>query len=133
MSWAALAPLASCTFSVNARPTQSLDVLNQSLKVLGSTSSGSRPAEQATVALTSHGFTPAGISFTPSALAIDADVGTRTANLSAHLQRAGKRIEWADLVIAATALVHGLIVVTRNVRHFDRIDGLQVENWFPTE
>ena len=40
-------------------------------------------------------------------------------------------IDWADLFIAATALAHDLIVVTRNVRHFDRIDGLLTENWFP--
>jgi predicted nucleic acid-binding protein len=66
-------------------------------------------------------------------LAIDADVSIRTADLSALLQRAGKRVEWADLVIAATALVHGHVVVTRNVKHFDRVDGLQVENWFPAE
>jgi predicted nucleic acid-binding protein len=27
--------------------------------------------------------------------------------------------------------VHSKIVVTRNVRHFDRIEGLLVESWFP--
>ena len=66
-------------------------------------------------------------------LAINADISIRTADLSAQQQRAGKRIEWADLVIAATALVHGLVVVTRNVKHFDRVDGLLIENWFSAE
>ena len=42
-------------------------------------------------------------------------------------------VEATDLFIAATALVHGLIVSTRNVRHFERVPGLVVENWFPAE
>lgn len=66
-------------------------------------------------------------------LPIDAEVCMVTADLTAHLRRNGRSLDWADLFIAATALVHGLIVVTRNVRHFDRIDGLPIENWFPAE
>lgn len=34
-----------------------------------------------------------------------------------------------DLMIAAIALAHGLIVVTDNVSEFGRVDGLAVENW----
>jgi tRNA(fMet)-specific endonuclease VapC len=34
-----------------------------------------------------------------------------------------------DLLIAATALAHGLAVVTANVREFDRVPGLVVEEW----
>ena len=33
------------------------------------------------------------------------------------------------LLIAATAMSHGLIVVTNNESHFGRIEGLTVENW----
>jgi tRNA(fMet)-specific endonuclease VapC len=40
-----------------------------------------------------------------------------------------KKVGRADLLIAAVALVHGATVVTRNVRHFQQIPGLQVENW----
>ncbi|MGH9829139.1 MAG: hypothetical protein ACREDR_38460 [Blastocatellia bacterium] len=32
-------------------------------------------------------------------------------------------------MIAATALVHQLVVVTNNEAHFRRISGLNVENW----
>ena len=64
-------------------------------------------------------------------LPISADICLQTADLAAKLRLAGKTIDLADLFIAATGLVHDLIVVTRNVRHFDRIDGLQIENWFP--
>ncbi len=34
-----------------------------------------------------------------------------------------------DLKIAAIALEHGCIVVTRNERDFRRVPGLVVENW----
>lgn len=64
-------------------------------------------------------------------LAIDAAVCDCTADLTATLRRSSRTLDWADLFIAATALVHGKIVVTRNVRHFDRIEGLLVESWFP--
>ena len=66
-------------------------------------------------------------------LAVDAEVCMQAADLGAQLRLAGKTIDLADLFIAATALVHNLIVVTRNVRHFERIEGLQHENWFPAE
>ena len=35
----------------------------------------------------------------------------------------------ADILIAASAMVHGLGVVTNNERHFQRISDLHVENW----
>jgi predicted nucleic acid-binding protein len=34
-----------------------------------------------------------------------------------------------DPLLAATA-VHGLVLVTRNMRHFEPIEGLRIENWF---
>lgn len=33
------------------------------------------------------------------------------------------------LLIAATALSHGLVMVTANAREFARVTGLQLENW----
>ena len=50
--------------------------------------------------------------------------------LRAQLERAGTPIGPYDLQIAATALVHGLTVVTRNVREFARVPGLLVEDWY---
>jgi tRNA(fMet)-specific endonuclease VapC len=40
-----------------------------------------------------------------------------------------RRIGRPDLLIAAIALGHGATVVTRNVKHFNQILGLRVENW----
>lgn len=34
-----------------------------------------------------------------------------------------------DFLIAATAKTHGLILATLNIRHFQGIEGLAVENW----
>ena len=47
--------------------------------------------------------------------------------LAARLEVAGTMLADADLQIAATALYHGLALVTGNVRHFDRVPGLMVE------
>ena len=47
-------------------------------------------------------------------LPVDAATARRWGQLSASLGHDG-----ADLLIAATALEHGLTVVTRNVRHFE--------------
>jgi tRNA(fMet)-specific endonuclease VapC len=46
--------------------------------------------------------------------------------VDAGLVAAGKSIDAHDLWIAATALVHGATVVTRNARHFKRVPGLEV-------
>ena len=32
--------------------------------------------------------------------------------------------------IAATALCRNAVLATGNVKHFERIDGLRIENWF---
>lgn len=67
----------------------------------------------------------------PVWLPIGAEVASATGDLDARLQREGKRIELADVCIAATALVFDLVLVTRNVRHFQGVPGLALENWFP--
>lgn len=50
----------------------------------------------------------------------------RAGELNAELIAAGEPIDETDVMVAATALVHGYPVVTRNTDHFDRIDGLDV-------
>lgn len=49
--------------------------------------------------------------------------------LRADLERRGTPVGDSDTRIAAIALVHDLTVVTANVRHFERVPGLAVENW----
>lgn len=47
----------------------------------------------------------------------------------ARLERRGRTPSAADGQIAAIAAVHGLTVVTGNVRHFADFEGLTVEDW----
>ena len=53
-------------------------------------------------------------------------------DIYAGLYKHGELISDADILIAATAVVHGLILITGNVGHFQRIPGLQVLSWRST-
>jgi len=50
-------------------------------------------------------------------------------SLKATLEKTGQSIDDMDLLIAATAITHNLILVTNNNRHFARISGLETINW----
>lgn len=50
----------------------------------------------------------------------DAPTGLRWAKLLAELRRSGQSMPIKDSLIAATALVHGFVVVTRNTRDFGK-------------
>ena len=50
----------------------------------------------------------------------DAATGLRWARLLADLRKSGQSLPIKDSLIAATALVHGWIVVTRNARDFKK-------------
>ena len=49
--------------------------------------------------------------------------------LKANMEIAGTPLDDFDLVLASCALAHNLILVTNNLKHFERIQGLKVENW----
>jgi tRNA(fMet)-specific endonuclease VapC len=49
--------------------------------------------------------------------------------IRSDLERIGAPIGPNDLTIAATALANDLILVTGNVREFERVVGLEIENW----
>ena len=49
--------------------------------------------------------------------------------IRADLEKKGTPIGGNDLMIAATAKANNLILVTNNTREFDRVDGLEVEDW----
>lgn len=53
----------------------------------------------------------------------------RAADIYADLYQRGLLIGDADILIAATALEHGLVLVTNNTNHFGRIVNLQLQNW----
>ena len=49
--------------------------------------------------------------------------------IRASLEESGQPIGAMDMVIAAGARAHDLVVVTDNVREFERVPSLTVENW----
>ena len=62
-------------------------------------------------------------------LPFDAEAGRRGAELRYNLERAGEAIGPLDTLIAATALAHGGVLVTRNLGEFSRVPGLTTVNW----
>ena len=65
-------------------------------------------------------------------LPFDAPADAHCADIRAALERAGTPIGGNDLLIAAHARSKGLTLVTRNLREFERVPGLQTANWLPT-
>lgn len=53
--------------------------------------------------------------------------------IRADLEQAGQVIGGNDIIIAATAIANGATLVTNNLREFERIDKLSIENWVKNE
>lgn len=49
--------------------------------------------------------------------------------IRAALERLGQLIGPNDLLIAAIAVTHNVTLVTHNIREFQRVDGLPIEDW----
>lgn len=62
-------------------------------------------------------------------LPIDGAVARVFGQIKAAARKKGFAASDLDFLIAATAKVHGLVLATLNVRHFDQIEGLAVEDW----
>ena len=57
------------------------------------------------------------------------DAAKHYAEVRTDLKKRGAQLGAADLMIAAHARAMGAIVVTNNVKDFERVKGLEVENW----
>lgn len=62
-------------------------------------------------------------------LSTDAATARIYGQLRQTLQSRGTPIGMNDFWIAAQALAHKMILVTRNTREFARVDGLKLEDW----
>ena len=62
-------------------------------------------------------------------LPFDAAVADTFSGLAVEMRRQGKPKLTLDLMIAATARHHGLVLATLNARDFDGIPGLVIEDW----
>jgi tRNA(fMet)-specific endonuclease VapC len=66
---------------------------------------------------------------TVQSLPFDDSAAEAYGQLRAYLERQGRPIGGNDLLIAATALVHDLILVTHNTAEFERVPELMLEDW----
>jgi tRNA(fMet)-specific endonuclease VapC len=62
-------------------------------------------------------------------LPLDRAAAEHAANVRAELERQGTVIGPYDLLIAGQAMAGGLTLVTKNVREFQRVNGLKLESW----
>jgi predicted nucleic acid-binding protein len=65
-------------------------------------------------------------------LPIDIETARLWGEITARAQKSGVVIPTADGLLAATALRHGLHVMTRNTRHFEASGALIVDPWHGT-
>jgi len=63
-------------------------------------------------------------------LPFDAAAAAHAGNIRAALEREGRAIGGYDVLIAGHARTRGLVVVTGNLREFERVEGLRAEDWF---
>ena len=49
--------------------------------------------------------------------------------IKSELKKSGKLLEDFDILIAAVAKSNEMVLVTNNTKHFERIQGLKLENW----
>jgi len=45
------------------------------------------------------------------------------------LEKLGTPLDDFDLILAACAIGYNMTLVTNNVKHFERIEGLKLTNW----
>jgi len=51
----------------------------------------------------------------------------------ARLRKAGQTIDDFDLLIGVSSIANGLVLVTNNESHFERIKNIEIENWTKTK
>jgi len=57
---------------------------------------------------------------------IDLKTAAKFAEIRKELRKTGNLIDNFDLLIAATCLVNDLTLITNNLKHFERIEGLKI-------
>ena len=63
-------------------------------------------------------------------LPFDLKEAQAAARIRATLEQQGTPIGHYDTLIAATALAHGATLVTHNTSEFQRVPGLQLQDWY---
>lgn len=66
---------------------------------------------------------------TVDVLGLDERSAAQFGRLKAGLEAGGLRLADADILIASICLAHGATIATGNIRHYDRIPELGIEDW----
>jgi tRNA(fMet)-specific endonuclease VapC len=64
-------------------------------------------------------------------LGFDVACAAKAGEIAGAILRAGTPLAVAKVIIAGTAVVHGLVIVTGNTKHYDRVVpfGVTLDNW----
>jgi tRNA(fMet)-specific endonuclease VapC len=62
-------------------------------------------------------------------LTFDDTAAYMAGQIRAEKEKLGQSVSPLDLQIAAIAKANGCILVTGNIRHFESIPGLEIQNW----
>lgn len=57
------------------------------------------------------------------------EIARKSAKIYADLRKKGQTVGHNDVLIAGTAIVYDLTLITNNINHFSRIGGLDIDNW----
>ena len=60
---------------------------------------------------------------------ITKDIIEKAAEIYAYLKKEGNLIEDADILMASTAIVEDVVLITNNLKHFKRVKDLSLDNW----
>lgn len=69
------------------------------------------------------------VTFEVNVIPLDADCAEEFGRLRVELRQKGINVDNMDLLIAASALVYDLTLVTHNTAHFENIPHLRLEDW----
>jgi tRNA(fMet)-specific endonuclease VapC len=62
-------------------------------------------------------------------ISFDLECAKTLGTIKSKLRKSGKPTGEVDALLAATAITHNAILVTKNSKHFENIDGLRLEIW----
>jgi tRNA(fMet)-specific endonuclease VapC len=62
-------------------------------------------------------------------ISLTTKITEKYAEIKAGLRKKGLPVDDFDILIGATAIVNGLTLITNNRQHFERLQGLSLENW----
>jgi tRNA(fMet)-specific endonuclease VapC len=57
------------------------------------------------------------------------EIAKKAAEIYASLRKKGMTVGHNDMMIAGTAIVNNMTLVTNNTKHYEKIDDLEIDNW----